>query len=439
MKTAGGSADAQLCSPGGSRALVGEGALLRAAELSQWQLPPSLHQYSPRQSQLSAWRLRQACCAAPCEGRCKASRALHSSRKRLPADVGEMLYKCVLGDRCCPQLRREEVDASSYGAGEGHVYSNPYFEELNNQSLMHDILGFDGIGRQEVFAPPQQPVQRLVASDAFSTPANPRCSPPAEGRDVLDVFGRPIREPCDANLDALEGSLAIEDVMWGVQQEVEEIVSVPEILGGEPRNRSSASSSARGASRGRMIAHSALSANPCATSRTQLGLTLRQTSRAAQGGHEQADLGTPTFRGAERGRRAEVCRADPSAFGIGILHAPEIAPSTPIIRGSSSTPRLASATSLLPGESFSKPPRPRSAGPQDARFTGLLRAGGDDDDVQPEELPPPPKKFSAAGAASISAIMQVVAKAEALPKQQKPNSEKWVERWGHYNAGHWAR
>lgn len=362
------------------------------------------------------------------------SAQLLSRRKSLQPDLDAMLYKCVLGDRCCPKLRQEELDASNYGHGiDPNVYSNPYLEELTNQSLMHDILGADGLGRQDVFVPPERSFPGLVTSDAFSTPANPRCSPPAEGRELLDVFGRPIRESCDANLDALEGALAVEDVMWGVQQEVEEVVSVPEILGGESRSRGSASSSARGASRGRM-APVAMSAQPCPSSaRAQLGLTLRQTSRANVG-HEQADLSAPPCRAG----RADAAPGSPPCRSGQAHDNPGAAPAGQAGRMSNSMPRLKSATNLLPGESSSKP-RPRSAGPQSARWAGLLRAGGDDDDVQPEDLPPPPKKFSAAGAASISAIMQVVAKAETLPKQQRPNSEKWVERWGHYNAGHWAR
>lgn len=366
--------------------------------------------------------------------------------------------------------------------------------------MMYDILGPDGFGRQEGFAPPGQPFHGapppappfpgLAASDAFSTPANPGCSPPVGGREILDVFGRPIREPCDASLDAFEagsGSMSMEDALWSVQQEMEEVVSVPELLAGEPRHRGGVSGSARGASRGRM------SHSPSA--RSSLGLTLRQASRAS-GGHEQADLAAASAAASVRGSAnstASPVKGSAEAsrkveMFLDMVNGKVETERQEIVRGNpqdnasasiarpSSMPRL-KAPSLVHSESPLTRPRPRSAGPQASRFSGLVRAGGDDDDVQPEDLgvglnnvtfsrpnsrlssgasgggppssvslpapprhePPSPKKISAAGAASISAILQVVAKAETLPKQQRPNSEKWVERWGHYNAGHWAR
>mmetsp|Transcript_9338 Transcript_9338/g.20786 ORF Transcript_9338/g.20786 Transcript_9338/m.20786 type:complete len:277 (-) Transcript_9338:87-917(-) len=155
---------------------------------------------------------------------------------------------------------------------------------------------------------------------------------------------------------------------------------------------------------------------------------LRETLRSLQGSLDATPSGTrPTAQRPEGGRGRS---SSPSR----VAFAEE---------GNAGVARSSSASRLSgPGNTQPMSWTVRARSPTPAPMTPR-RSEGDSGDVQPEALSRDALQLrstsrtlasngscaSHVGASSIAAIMACVKKAETLPEQQRPNSDKWVDRW----------
>lgn len=302
-----------------------------------------------------------------------------------------MLHRCIATNRCCPKVHEDDFGADGLGNG-AHIYSNPYMHEDMSQP---SAMCFD-----------------LIEGADF---------PPGAVSLMYDP-------PMDDELDDADGHAAAEE--W--VQDVDDLIKVPKLAsaangGLHPRKPTSLGVSMRKVDPIRSLAERGRGLSPAGPAGT--------TPASPSGMRRPAVAGSPaTPRGfgvhvvpagnaGARGRSAGAAFVPPVAASGGDAGEDDLDGSArlDVSEGSPARP-LASP----PGRAASRPPRSEAVQPSPGDEGGQPRS-------MSRSLRDAQACQSEAGAASISAIMQCVQASQAVPAQQRPNSEKWAGRWAGYN------
>jgi len=321
-----------------------------------------------------------------------------------------MLHRCVATNRCCPKLHEEDYsgDAPPHAA---HLYSNPYMHE---DFVHHSALRFS------------------MQEDGVDFPPS--------------ALGLMYEPPVDDTDDISEGNHSD-----GYVQDVDDLLNVPKLISsssppkihgqqrapeGAPANGvgvflrrvgpKPADSSEVGDEGAASQTRSSSAPRLAAPGRPRLvdRLPMRSMSSKAPGRETGGGKASPS--GSGSCGSTETSSADGSALRPSATSRPR--------PGASPGRRAPSAVEpgarLGPGSGSSLGPVPASA---------ALGGLGAPVQVEPRTLSRSLRDARActseAGAASIAAILDVVARAQEVPLQQRPNSEKWAQRLASYEFG----
>lgn len=331
-----------------------------------------------------------------------------------------MLHRCVATNRCCPKLLEEDYSGEN-PAQAAHLYSNPYMhEEFAHPSalrcMQEDAVDFPPSALTLMYDPPVDDTDDISDgnhSDGFDV------------QDVDDLMNVP-RLVSSSSPPKIPGSLG-STMRLGGQQKLGE-GSAMKGAGSQMRRWSSprpADPNFTEVGDEGAIAHTRSSSSPrlAAPGRPRLvdRLPIRSLSSSA----------TPKARGSLGPRAADETSLGPANT--------EDSPCQPSV---TSRTRLGFSPGRgLGGAETSPGGRPGPPGGAPGRGLGGSAPAGLGAPVltEPRTLSRSLRDARACqsevGAASIAAIMDVVAQAQQVPTQQRPNSDKWTQRLAGYEFG----
>mmetsp|Transcript_141178 Transcript_141178/g.245821 ORF Transcript_141178/g.245821 Transcript_141178/m.245821 type:complete len:314 (+) Transcript_141178:160-1101(+) len=302
-----------------------------------------------------------------------------------------MLQRCVATNRCCPKLPEEEFCDPNSTQAAAKLYCNPYMlEELAGPGMLPTNGEFPPSALSLMYSPPMDTDQGHISED--------------DGPEDIDEWMTPF-------VDGLEGSASqTPHVMRPVTPRTQPASPGLALLASTPREE--------------MYAHedtdefSGLPASASIGNRDYTGLSTPSTASSAN----------PQWREGKEGTRRSPSAPPSAPRSLNTAAIRSARSATP----SSTTPRRCAgdAGDVQP----SLGPMYYPAGPQQdywlaaqaaenpwlaaqMNFRGR-RMFGDETNSNPD-----------AGAATIATIRKCIEKAQGLPEQQRPNSEKWTERW----------
>lgn len=366
-----------------------------------------------------------------------------------------MLHRCVATNRCCPKLTEEDYSGDP-AAHAAHLYSNPYMHEdfvhssALRFSMQEDGLDFPPSALALMYDPPIDDTDDLSEGDH------------SDGyvQDVDDLLNVP-KLISSTSPPKISGSLG-SAMRLGGQQKASDASAMR--LGGQQKTSEGSSTAGSGSlvRRGSpKTADNSDIGNEGAASHTRSSSAPRLTAPGRPRLVDRLPMRSFSTRAAGRKkgtRKASLTDADAAADDTSVADTDGSAlslsvtsrPGQTMSSRAGASPGRRAPSSTVPEPLPQPGPRgpgsrmgPGSCGGSAALGPGLGSAtpGGLGKPVQVEprtlsrSLRDARACKSEVGAASIAAIMDVVAKAQEVPAQQRPNSDKWTQRLASYEFG----